>query len=43
MYIVHQCFNKMDLTAPRHFATRVGDFLNEKFHNRWIARGGPLF
>ena len=28
--------------APCHFALQVRQFLNEKFPNRWIGRGGPL-
>ncbi|EFN61939.1 hypothetical protein EAG_00101, partial [Camponotus floridanus] len=28
--------------APPHYARIVRDFLNERFNNRWIGRGGPI-
>ena len=28
--------------APPHYARIVRDFLNERFNNRWIGRGGPV-
>jgi hypothetical protein len=28
--------------APAHFDRVVRDHLNERFHERWIGRGGPV-
>jgi hypothetical protein len=28
--------------APTHFDRVVTDHLNERFHERWIRRGGPV-
>jgi hypothetical protein len=28
--------------APAHYSCQVRNYLNEKFRNRWIGRGGPI-
>jgi hypothetical protein len=28
--------------APPHFHKEVADFLNRKFPEKWIGRGGPI-
>lgn len=28
--------------APPHYAVQVRQYLNDKFGNKWIGRGGPI-
>lgn len=39
--ILRQCYWQQD-GAPPHFEIHVRQYLNEKFGERWIGRGGPV-
>lgn len=39
--ILRQCYWQLD-GAPPHFEIHVRQYLNEKFGERWIGRGGPV-
>lgn len=40
--ILEQDDSLMEDAAPAPFASRVGKYLNNRFLDRWLGRGGPM-